>query len=90
MIEVLPLTVTEVPAVPPKVTLAPAANPVPEIVTPVPPAVGPDVGETTVTIGLVFGVVPKNSDMFDAVFDAPGKLVKPIPSAVKRRAFWCW
>jgi len=38
-------TVTPVAAVPPKVTVAPETNPVPEIVTGVPPAAGPDAGE---------------------------------------------
>ena len=89
MIVVPPTTVTDVAAVPPNVTNAPAANPVPEIVTLVPPAVGPEAGETAVTIGLVFGVVPKNSDMFAAVAPAPGKLVRPTPSAVNRSRFWC-
>ena len=44
-------TSTLVAVVPPKVTVAPAANPVPEIVTDVPPAVGPDVGLTPLTVG---------------------------------------
>jgi len=44
-------TVTPVAAVPPTVTVAPAAKPVPLIVIAVPPAVGPDVGETLPTDG---------------------------------------
>ena len=38
-------------AVPPSVTVAPATNPVPVIVIDVPPAVGPDGGETPLTVG---------------------------------------
>ena len=76
-IKVLPTTVTEVAADPSNLTVAPEANPVPEIDTIVPPAVGPDAGETPLTIGAVLGVVPKNSDMFGAVFDAPGNPATP-------------
>jgi len=81
-IKVLPTTVTELAAVPPKLTVAPEAKPVPEIDTIVPPAVGPDAGETPLTIGAVLGVVPKNSDMFGAVFDPPGNATKRKPSAL--------
>ena len=49
---VVPLeTITEVAADPPKVTVAPARNPVPEIVIDVPPAVGPEFGSTLVGTG---------------------------------------
>jgi hypothetical protein len=48
---VLFTTTTLVAAVPPKVTVAPAAKFVPVIVTPVPPAVGPLLGLTLVTVG---------------------------------------
>ena len=41
--------------VPPNVTLAPDRNPVPVIVTDVPPAVVPDVGEIDVTVGAGLG-----------------------------------
>ena len=85
LIDVLPTTVTLVAGVPPKLTVAPEANPVPEIETVVPPAVGPDAGETLLTTGFVFGVVPKNSDMLGAVADAPGNTAKPNPSALNRR-----
>ena len=45
-------TVTPVAATPPKATeVAPATKPVPDTVTTVPPAVGPDGGDTTVTAG---------------------------------------
>jgi hypothetical protein len=48
-------TTTLVPAFPAKLTVAPDAKFVPLIVTPVPPAVGPLLGETLVTVG---GFVP--------------------------------
>ena len=44
-------TVTPVAAVPPKVTVAPATKSAPVMVTAVPPAVGPLVGLTPVTVG---------------------------------------
>ena len=72
VIVVLPTTFTLVAAVPPKATVAPAAKPVPEIVTAVPPAVEPDVGERPLIIGAVFGVAVKNSDKFGADAAAPG------------------
>ena len=48
---VVALTVETVRAEPPNETVAPAWNALPEIVTPVPPAVGPVVGATPVTAG---------------------------------------
>jgi hypothetical protein len=48
---VLFTTVTPVAAVPPNVTVAPAAKFVPVIVTAVPPAGGPLLGLTLVTVG---------------------------------------
>jgi hypothetical protein len=50
VIEVLLTTVTPVAAVPPTVTVAPR-NPVPVMVTAVPPLAVPDVGEIPVTVG---------------------------------------
>jgi hypothetical protein len=44
-------TVTEVAALGPKLTLAPARNPVPVSVTVVPPEVGPLAGETAIKVG---------------------------------------
>ena len=44
-------TLTPVAADPPTVAVAPAAKPVPVIVIGVPPAVGPDVGLTALTVG---------------------------------------
>jgi len=44
-------TVTPVAAEPPIVTVAPPTNPVPVMVTAVPPAVEPDAGETAVMVG---------------------------------------
>ena len=49
--EVLLATLTLVAAVPPKVTLAPAAKLVPVMVTAVPPLVEPELGETELTVG---------------------------------------
>ena len=51
MIVVALATPTPDAAVPPNETLAPLANPVPLIVTAVPPAVDPDVGAIAVTVG---------------------------------------
>ena len=51
VIEVAELTVTLEAAVEPNLTVLPAANPVPVIVTEVPPAVGPNVGLTAATVG---------------------------------------
>jgi hypothetical protein len=51
VIVVLFTTDTAVPAVPPNVTVAPEAKFVPVIVTPVPPAAGPLLGLTLVTVG---------------------------------------
>ena len=79
MILVLPNTVTFVAGAPPNVTVAPEAKPLPVIVTVVPPAAGPDDGETPVMSGAVLGVAEKNSAMFDAVAEPPGYV--PIPSA---------
>jgi hypothetical protein len=45
-------TTTLVAAVAPNVTVAPVAKFVPVIVTAVPPAVGPPIGETLVTVGI--------------------------------------
>jgi hypothetical protein len=44
-------TVTDPAAAPPTVTVAPDAKPVPEIVTIVPPPVGPEAGATVVRAG---------------------------------------
>ena len=51
VIEVELTTVTLVAAVPPKLTVAPDAKPVPVILTDVPPLVLPEVGEIAVTVG---------------------------------------
>jgi hypothetical protein len=57
MVVLLP-TLTPVAAIPPKLTVAPARNPVPVIVTGVPPAVVPDPGVIELTVGAGFpGVV---------------------------------
>ena len=51
VIDVLLTTVTPVAAVPPKLTVAPARNPVPVMDTPVPPLIVPEFGEMEVTVG---------------------------------------
>jgi hypothetical protein len=51
VIDVEELTVKLLAAVAPKVTAVAPENPVPVIVTDVPPAPGPDVGETAATAG---------------------------------------
>ena len=51
VIDVELLTVTDVASPPPKLTTAGAANPVPVIVTDVPPAAGPKVGLILLTVG---------------------------------------
>lgn len=50
-IEVLFTTVTPVAPAPPKLTVAPDRNPVPAMVTPVPPLALPELGVTEVTVG---------------------------------------
>ena len=49
--EVLLRTLTPVAAIPPTVAVAPVMKPLPVIVIAVPPAVGPDAGDTPVTAG---------------------------------------
>ena len=51
VIEVAEATATDAQAEPPMVTVAPARNPVPVTVIEVPPAAGPEVGETEATVG---------------------------------------
>ena len=51
MMEVLLTTLTAVAAVPPKLTVAPGRNPVPVIVTAVPPLPGPAFGVIEVIVG---------------------------------------
>ena len=56
MIRVLLTTTTLVAAAPPTVTVAPAAKFVPVSVTAVPPAAGPDTGDTPDSVGVVGAV----------------------------------
>ena len=51
MIDVEETKATAVAAAPPNVTVAPSTKSVPEMVTLVPPAVGPLFGDTDVTVG---------------------------------------
>ncbi len=57
VIEVALTTTRLVAALPPSVTVAPVAKPVPLMVTAVPPAAGPLVGEIALTVGA--GALPK-------------------------------
>jgi len=54
---VLPVTLTPVAAVPPKLTVAPARKPVPVMVTPVPPLAGPEFGAIELTVGAGIGAM---------------------------------
>jgi len=58
VIEVLLLTLTPVAAVPPRRTVAPDWNPVPVIVTAVPPLVGPELGAIELIVGAGGGGAP--------------------------------
>ena len=58
VIDVLLPTTTVFAAIPPRLTVAPNWNPVPVIVTPVPPLVGPEFGAIAVTVGAGFGGEP--------------------------------
>jgi hypothetical protein len=51
MIDVVLAIVTAAAEVPPNYTEAPARNPVPVMVTVVPPLMGPELGEIAVTVG---------------------------------------
>lgn len=55
VMEVLLTTVTPVAAVPPSFTLAPDKNPVPVMVTAVPPLAEPEMGEMAVTVAAGLG-----------------------------------
>jgi hypothetical protein len=57
VILVLLTTVRPVAALPPRVTVAPAAKFVPVMVTAVPPLVGPVFGDTLLTVGAGFGTL---------------------------------
>jgi hypothetical protein len=57
VIAVLLVIFTPVAGVPPKLTVAPARNPVPAMLITVPPAVVPDTGETVLTVGAGLGAV---------------------------------
>lgn len=56
VIDVALTTTTEVQAVPPKVAPAPARNPVPVIVTAVPPRNGPTIGVIETTVGAAYAI----------------------------------
>jgi hypothetical protein len=67
--------VTEAAAIPPKVTVAPSSNPLPAIVTVVPPVTGPELGETLLTVG---GAVKVKAPA--SVADCESGLVTVIPT----------
>ena len=84
---VLETKVTPVPGVPPKLTVAALVNPVPVIVTRVPPANGPDVGEMPVTVGgsaVMYAVLISSSEpnIFVAV-----RLISYVPFANVHEGF---
>jgi hypothetical protein len=68
VIEVLLATLIFVAGVPPKLTAAPAENAVPVIVTEVPPAAGPEFGETDVTVNEAPGL----GKIVESFCNAPG------------------
>jgi hypothetical protein len=71
-------TLTLVAAAPPKLTAAPDAKLAPVIVTEVPPLVGPEFGETPVTVGAGAGggAFPDLGNIVLSFFRAPGGLFK--------------
>ena len=73
-------TLTFKAAIPPKVSVAPVAKFVPVIVTEVPPAVGPEVGETDVTVGGCGAGVPppEGGKTVLSFFKAPGEVNKYV------------
>src|SRR5207249_11179360 len=79
--EVLLTTVTLVAAVPPRLTVAPAAKPVPLRVTAVPPLLVPELGEIALTVGA--GLVPVSLPVTVPVW--PSELVTTTSTAVAVR-----
>ena len=75
VIWVADVTVTEVHELAPKVTVAPVRNPVPVIVTEVPPSSAPVVGETELTVGAGLALVMSN-ELLVALVSPPDEAVK--------------
>ena len=72
------VTLTLVAAVPPKLTVSPELKPLPLMVTPVPPAVVPEVGVTPVTVGAAGGGVlpPLGGKIVVSLRKLPGALLR--------------
>ena len=66
--DVVPVTTGLAHMTPPTMAVVPDANPVPAIVTDVPPAVGPDVGAIEVTVGAGVGATYVNALTFVPVW----------------------
>ena len=62
VIDVADARTIDVAVAPPRVTVTPNKNPVPVIVTEVPPVVGPVVGEILLTVGAAWYVYPLACD----------------------------
>jgi hypothetical protein len=76
--EVDELNVTLVAAVEPKLTVLPAVNPVPVMETEVPPAVGPDIALTAVTLGVAAAAgVANTTTTASIIASATNSLVIP-------------
>src|SRR5581483_5829634 len=78
VIVVLFATATFVAALPPNVTVAPLAKPVPVIVTDVPPAVVPELGEMPLTVGAGFVVVPETAALKLSKITVPGAFASVV------------
>jgi hypothetical protein len=76
VIELMLYTLTFTAAAPPKLTVAPGANPVPEIVTEVPPLVVPDVGEIVATVGAGAVPPPERVRIVLSSLKAPGEVLR--------------
>ena len=63
VIDVLFTTVTPVAGVPPRLTVAPARNPVPAMDTGVPPLIVPEFGEMEVTVGAGVELEPRRREL---------------------------
>src|SRR5207244_10801024 len=82
--EVLLTTVTLVAAVPPRLTVAPAAKPVPVMVTAVPPLLVPELGEIALTVGagLVQVQLPVRVTLWPLVLASSTSAIAPAWVAV--------
>ena len=76
VIEVLLATLTLVAEIPPRLTIAPLTKLAPLMVTDVPPAVGPELGETALRVGAGEGGAPVFGRIVVSFFKAPGEPFK--------------